>query len=478
MTDIKLDALVDLTELTYTGGTIINPFNNSNNKIIFADDTASGRPCKLVDQYIIEEIYPYYSNTHSNATCGIMMKNLVKKTRDIIRQTMNLSSNHKIFFSGNGCTGAFNHLVNKIDFTKYDKIYIHNTPFEHHSNFLPWKEMINDLKKTGKNKNRIIEQHLIDADNKCKSTNVNDLLHFDIEPYISNLEKDISTEKSPITRLDIFSLTACSNVTGKRFDILYKNLWEFINTKRKIGHNMYLILDYACSAPYVDIDMSQCDGACFSGHKFFGGQCTPGVLIINENILEIGHPYEPGGGCVEKADDKCTVYKSDPEMREMGGTPNIIGIIRLGYVLMIKKALIDIINHNKSIISEYVTKHMILLTNKYPNCKILGLDDRLKSDLPIFSVIIDSLQYNLVTVLLNDLFGIQTRGGNSCCGTLGRICKDQLNINGWCRITFSYLHTKHDIDYILKSLEYVIQNGYQYIDKYDYDSQKNLYFKK
>lgn len=242
-----------------------------------------------------------------------------------------------------------------------------------------------------------------------------------------------------------------------------------------MGHCIYLILDCACNAPYTDIDLRLCDGVCFSGHKFLGGQCTPGILIIDESLIEVSHPYEPGGGCVEKADDKCVVYKHDVESREMGGTPNVVGIVRLGRALLIKSALQHIIDANERIISDYVGIVMKKLETKYDNFRVVNLAIRVPDDLPIFSVIVNPLHYNLITVLFNDLFGIQTRGGISCCGTLSRLCKETYNVNGWCRITFNYLHQAEQIRYILRALEYIVVNGHRFKDQYLYDDDLNLF---
>lgn len=453
-------SLTDISHLTYKPGIIQSPLTNKSYPIIFADDIASGRPCPTVDQYIIENIYPYYSNTHSNATCGIMMKEYVNKSKDIIRKVMNLSDNMKIFFSGNGCTGAVNHLVNKINFLQHSKVVIHTTPFEHHSNFLPWIEKIKDLKSMGKTH---LEHRMIS----------NTDLNLNISQYIKDLDTEISSSEK--TRLDIFSLIACSNVTGKRYDLQYAELWKWIKDKRINNHHIFMMLDCATMAPYVKLDLNNSDGIYFSGHKFLGGQSTPGILIVNKELIEISHPYEPGGGCVEKADDKCTIYKSDPETREMGGTPNIIGIIRLGYCLMLKESIFDIIHSNESWICKYVADRMNALEVKYPDFKVIGLDNKNMYDLPIYSIVIKDLHYNFITVLFNDLAGIQTRGGISCCGTLGRICKDRMHIDGWCRISFGYLLKESDIMLIFETLEHIIVNGKKYLDKYRYDDKANLY---
>ena len=241
---------------------------------------------------------------------------------------------------------------------------------------------------------------------------------------------------------------------------------------------MFLLLDCAASAPYIELNLTSSYGIFFSGHKFLGGQCCPGVLIVSEPLLEIEHPYEPGGGCVSKADSSCVVYKKDPEMREMGGTPNIIGIIRLGYVLMIKNAISDTIHKNETIISKFATQRMRDLETKYQGFKVIGLNDREPEDLPIFPVTIKNLHYNFITVLFNDLFGIQTRGGISCCGTFGKLCKNNLDLDGWCRVSFCYLHTKDQVIKIMEALEYIIVNGHNYMERYRHDPEANLFYLK
>jgi selenocysteine lyase/cysteine desulfurase len=279
-------------------------------------------------------------------------------------------------------------------------------------------------------------------------------------------------------RLDLFSITACSNVTGKRYEnqIVSKIHNYMINVRNK-GGNIYLLMDYACSAPYIDIDISNIgiDGLYFSGHKFFGGQGTPGVLILPQELCQIKEPYQQGGGCVENADDMNIIYKEDVEQSETGGTPNIVGIIRLGCALMMKNKLMPRIKKIKEFTLKYVSYRLSKLEGKYPSLKIIGLKNKNNDDLPIYPITIDNLHYNFITVLFNDLFGIQTRGGISCCGTFGRICNEKFNKNGWCRITFSYLHSFDETNKILDSLEYIIQHGSKYLDHYDYDKSKNLY---
>lgn len=448
-----------IKSLTYKPGTVLNPITKQQNTIIFADDTASGRPCPLIESLIAENVYPYYSNTHSNATCGCMMKDMIDSTREFIRTELKLSDSQKLFFCGNGCTGAVNQLVSMID-DDYDKIIIHSSPYEHHSNFLPWIEWINTNNK--KFDHKVLEHRIIDYD---------DNIELQLDSYINNLDVELLNQNS--SRLDIFTLSACSNVTGERYDLKYSSLWSYIKSK-KSNTNMYLILDYACSAPYVNIDLSTCDGCFFSGHKFLGGQGAPGVLIVNEKMIQTNKPCQPGGGCVIVANDKNIQYKQDIE--SICGTPNIVGIIRLGCVLALKKTLISYIREKEEAIEAYVSKYFTDLEAQFPDFKVIG--SKRNHNLPIYPIVIDGMHYNLITVLLNDLFGIQSRGGISCSGTFGRLIKEKTGYNGWCRISFNYLLNKTEIDTVLNGLQFIIVNKVKLSKLYSYDLNKNLYFLK
>jgi selenocysteine lyase/cysteine desulfurase len=293
-----------------------------------------------------------------------------------------------------------------------------------------------------------------------------------IDDYLSVLEKELVNKPDDThldLRLDIFSLTACSNVTGKKYDIMFNSLWTYIKKKRLKNHKIYLLFDYACSAPYDAINLDQSDGIFFSGHKFLGGQSTPGVLIINKSL------YNSNNG---KTNGTCDYYNykqdPDPNMKDMDeGTPNIVGIIRLGYCMMVKQSIIDIIINNEHILSKYITNMMAILQKKYPKFKAIELENRSINDLPIYPIMIKGLHYNLVTILLNDLFGIQTKGGIgvSCCSKENK-CQDLLSIDGWCRVTFSYLHSKQEVLNIMKAIEFVIINGESFKKYYNYDSIK------
>lgn len=416
---------------------LLYKIENEKHKIIFADDTASGRPCKLIDKKIEKLILPYYSNTHSNAFCGILMKNLINDTRNYIRKEFNLKKHHKILFSGNGCTGAINHLVNSINYSAYSKVNIYITKYEHYSNQLPWFESA----KNNYNTKVHIFEHATDIE--------------------LNNDKNI---------LNLISVNGCSNVNGCIYDLTE------LKKLRKNAANTYLLVDYACCAPYININMNDLDGVYISMHKFLGGHGTPGLLIVHEKLFQKSKPYTCGGGCVKNANNTEIVYENDIEKRESAGTPNIVGIIKIMYILQLKKKLMPIITHNEHIITKYVYDRFNTFKRKYDIIIIDGF--KCQDRLPIVSFAIKDVHYNYIVILLNDLFGIQSRGGQSCCGLLSQYIKKKYNIDGWCRITFNYMMNEETINYILNSCEFIIINHKKYSDLYVYNKKDNLFNKK
>lgn len=444
--------------ILYDSPIIETPLNKSV-KITFADITASGRPSPIIEKYIQNNVLPYYSNTHSNAYCGILMKNMVKEAKGIIRKELNIGKEKKIIFTGSGMTGAINHLIGCLNINKLPTTHIFTSSFEHHSNYLPWIELAKVRYNVKFYTIPIDENHDIDLD------------------WLKDQLYKINDEDSE--HICIVSVTACSNVTGIQTPI--DPLWNLIEESNKrckreckyIKSNL-LFLDYACSAPYVDIDSDKCDALFFSPHKFLGGVSTPGILVASKTLFLNTTPYEPGGGCVKKVCSAGVIYSADIEVKESAGTPNIIGIIRIGRIMLLKNILQPFI-HNETVITKYVHKRFSQLSKKYDNFKFLLPNQKLERRLPIICISIDDLHYNFIVVLLNDLFGIQTRGGVSCTGILAEWIETKYGMRGWCRITLSWLMDYQEIDFIIKSVEFIIKNGKNYLNKYIFNKESNLF---
>jgi selenocysteine lyase/cysteine desulfurase len=443
-------SIPNIYNLVYPSPTIRTPYFKAI-ELVFADDTATGRPSPLIDHTMTKKIMPYYANTHSNSYTGLLMRKYVNRTKQFIREYYNLTPDHVIIFTGSGATAAINHIVNSIDVTAHQAINIMVSLYEHHSNYLPWVEL--------EKRNQNVTVKIIPMDSRG----------------LIDLEK-LEQMIDPLA-MNIVSITACSNVTGQITDqtMVIKKVKSFPNT--------LIMMDYACLSPYKQLDLSEIDGAFISGHKFLGGTGCPGLLITKKILFEKSTPFCPGGGCVVRADSHSIEYSHDIEAKESAGTPNIAGIIRFYYVLKLQQRSLDTIHRNEMHLVQYVDKKLESMCQKYSGLKLISLDsdclsNRSSDCLPIYSVSISGLHYNYVVTLFNDMFGIQVRGGVSCCGNLADYMKSNQNIDGWTRVTFSWRMDDRTVDYILDALEFIVRKGTHYLDQYTFNKATNLWMHK
>ncbi len=105
-------------------------------------------------------------------------------------------------------------------------------------------------------------------------------------------------------------------------------------------------VDFACSAPYVAIDMhpedpeSCLDAIYFSPHKFLGGPGTNGVLIFNKKMYHNLVLDCPRGGTVSWTtpwgDHK---FLDNIEDREDDGTPEFLQVIKTALTVRLKEKI-------------------------------------------------------------------------------------------------------------------------------------------
>jgi selenocysteine lyase/cysteine desulfurase len=239
-----------------------------------------------------------------------------------------------------------------------------------------------------------------------------------------------------------------------------------------------MFCDIACSAPYIREDLSFLDAFFVSPHKFIGGVETPGMLVAKTCLFQKSHSLNPGGSCMKTTHNNEVVYSNDIEIRESAGTPNIIGIIKIGQCLLLKERCYNWIAHNEACLAELIQKWHEYFEDKYPETyRYIHYDDdhRDHPRLPIFSFNLSNLHYNFVVVLLNDIYGIQTRGGKVCTGLFNDHVKKKYGIEGFCRISLHWTMTKRDILYIFNAVNFVAKHGDKLLDYYTYDDKQNLW---
>jgi selenocysteine lyase/cysteine desulfurase len=458
-------------------------------RVTYADYTASGRALTFIEDYLRDAVLPLYANTHTESSgTGLQTSRFREEARRIIRDAVGGSDEHAVIFCGSGMTGAINKLVDVLGLRlpseledryglsahipKRDRPVVFIGPYEHHSNELPWRESIADVITIGE-----------DADGRID---------------LARLERALDEHAD--RPLKIGSFSAASNVTG------------ILSDTRAISvllhrHGARSFWDFAAAGPYVEIEMSPHrpgpdgpgpddaldykDAIVLSPHKFIGGPGTPGVLVGRRDLFTNRVPTAPGGGTVAYVNPLEHAYLADPEHREEGGTPAIVESIRAGLAFQLKDTVgVDAIRERE----EAFIGRAISAWGGEPAIGILGNPALPRLSIVSFTIRHDGryLHHNLVVALLNDLFGIQSRGGCSCAGPYGHrllgidietshafereIARGCEGIKpGWVRVNFNYFICETVFDYLVRAVALVARDGWRLTPWYRFEPATGMW---
>ncbi len=513
--------------------TIETPFGPK--EIVYADYTASGRSLQFIEDYMTKVVAPAYANTHTEASAtGSQTTHLREEARDFIRTALNAPSDeYAVLFTGSGSTAAIEKMIQclGIGIPEYadkkwnlsqhipenERPVVFISHYEHHSNELPWRESI--------------ARCVVIKEEK------------DGSPDLKHLEKELikyKTENVPM----IGSFSAGSNVTGIKSPV--KTICSLLHR-----YGAYAFVDYAGVGPYVKIDMksesndgedSSIDAAFFSPHKFIGGPGSSGLLVARRKLFQNAFGVEttkaacPGGGTIDYVSRETHGYSENIEYREDSGTPGILQSIRAGLAFKVKEMVgcetIENLEHLHCALAltAWRSNPFVALMGadrvsyQFPTRRVSIFSFNLLSPVIVkpvsprstechigfertYSELISEslnryarigkveprsdsipLHYNFVIALLNDVYGIQGRGGCSCAAPYGL---DMFNISGsdpelmdhvyklfknvpgskpgWARVNFNYFISKYEVAYIIEAVKQISKDGWKLLPLYVQD---------
>lgn len=441
--------------------------------MIYTDWTASGRLYGPIEQKMLEEFGPYVANTHTQTNVsGTAMTNAYHEARKIIKRHVNASEHDVLITTGTGMTGAINkfqrilglkvpeQIKDYVEIKEEDRPIVFVSHMEHHSNQTSWLETIA----------------------RVEVIPCNEVGLFCMENFAALLDQFKDS-----TALKIASITSCSNVTGIRTP--YYEVAKLMHE-----HDGLCFVDFACSAPYIEIDMhpdienAHLDAIFISPHKFLGGPGSSGVLLFHKKLYRNMVPDCPGGGTVTWTNPwGVHKYIDDIEEREDGGTPGFLQVIRTSLAMKLKERMgVEKMLQREEELLEYFFDRIKDVDDIYLLAK--EHHDRLA----VISFNVGNLFFDLAVKILNDKYGIQARGGCSCAGTYGHYLLeiDQQNSMdlyseiasgnalirpGWVRISFHPTTTDAELEYVCDSLEDLAKHWRLYKEEYTNENGKFIH---
>ncbi len=470
---------------------IATPFGER--PLVYADFTASGRQLAFVEDYL-RAVAARYANAHTeDSLTGRTATRLLHEAEAAIKRAVGAGPGGKVVAVGAGSTAAIHKLQEFLGIAvppvtlhalagwaraalgdaPADALAAYVTahrpvvfvgPYEHHSNEVTWREGVCET----------VEVDL------CPAGGL-DLAH---------LERLLSDDRwAGRTRIGSFS--AASNVTGVTAPV--HDVARLLH-----AHGALAFADYAAGGPYLPIDMAAggdadaaLDAVFLSPHKFLGGPGSCGLLVFHEHLYRRDlAPSVGGGGTVDYVGPAGHDFTADIEARETAGTPGFFQTLRAALALEVKEALGPVAEREHALLERAfaawaATGRVEVLGPADPARRVGIVSFNIACDGPPGSGASGGrvLHPRFVTVLLNDLFGVQSRAGCSCAGPYGHRL---LGITGetaeryrtavrggahgvkpgWCRVGFHPTMDDAEADYLVAAVAFVARHGERFLPLY------------
>lgn len=383
--------------------------------LVYFDSAATA----LKPESVLQAMDGYYRDYSSNVSRGLypMAERATEKVdeaRKKVASFIDCSPENIIFVAS--ATHGINTVATGLKEKTNAKHNIVVTALEHHSNFLPWKEL-------------------------CRMTGA----EFRIVPVENDGLLDPQKVASFIDENTLLcAFGAVSNVLG-----LINPTRDITREIRKKNPDTLILVDACQAVGHIEVSLKKwgVDFLVFSAHKLFGPTGI-GVLAGKKESLDLLSPVNVGGGTVLDSLASPALYKNTPDRFE-GGTPNIAGIIGLGAA----------INYAEQIGLENIRKHEVALTSLL----VSSLHDAFGKKVTVLGSLDSEKRAGIVSFTLSDVHPhdiAHMLGENNICIRAGENCArplhHSLNIPASARVSISVYNSRDDISRIIQELKKIM----------------------
>ena len=394
--------------------------NEIRNQIPVLDQQVYGKPLVYLDNAattqkplcVIEREREYYLYENCNIHRGVhYLSQKATEAYEHARQTVadfiHAKESREVVFT-RGTTESLNLLATSFEhliINEGDKVLV--TAMEHHSNLVPWQQMI--------------QRH----HGKLLVVPMDDNGVLDLDCYEELLKE------SP----KIVSIAHISNVLGT-----VNPVKEMIGMAHQYG--IPVVIDGAQSIAHHKIDVQDlnCDFFVFSGHKMYAPMGIGG-LYGKAEWLEKLPPYQFGGEMVDTVSFEKTTFNVLPFKFE-AGTPNV------GAALGLETAVQFLQSLDRGEVEHYEARLLQSAIKKLSEIEGIRFIGEAEQRSGLVSFIIDGIHpYDLGTII--DKMGVAVRTGHHCAEPV----MTRFGIPGTVRASFALYNTMEEVDIFVDAVK-------------------------
>ena len=443
--------------------TFVSAADGARRRVVYCDDLATALPLPAVERFVARAVAPFHANAHSAASsahCARRAAALLAEARALVRGAVRAREDDAVLFCGHGATAAANKLARVLAARAARtgaRLVVLVDAAAHHSALLPWRELP-----------RAVLRAVVPVRAATPAA-----LAAALAAWAPRARTD-----GPL--LLVGALALASNVTGAcrspaavaaATRALHRAgalaVWDATAAAPHVALDMHPVVGAAGGAEGTgdtEDASADIDALFFSGHKWLGagGGGAPGVLVARSTLFDAARPESPGGGTVLFVDGREHVYHTTAEQREEAGSPDLAGAVRLGLAVRVRDAVgTDTIARRAAHIAALVRSHdwqcpvsgststssgsdtsgtataapnIIFFSSSFSESSSNSNPDSNSSRgserenggetvaVPVLAFVVwcaelgRFLHHDFVCAVLNDLFGVQARGGCLCAG--------------------------------------------------------------